>query len=245
MPFMSVETILVTGGTTSISSTDIESVAKNSLSGNYWHLFSKKNIFLYSKKRIIENLLTQFQSLRSVDISTVDFQTIEVTIAERKISALWCVGDGVTTLKNNSCYFTDDQGYVFDPAPEFSSGAFFRLYGVLGENPLGRSYIEPVNYAQILSFRDRLETVGIRVNGLLTLPDNDYHLLLDTSVASSTSTSFIAIPHTFESTSLYNDLMVVLDQSELKSHRTKSGHIVGVDYIDLRFHNKVFYKLSK
>ena len=205
------------------------------LNGNYFFFFPRNNVFLYPHDSLQNFLKDKFKRIDTISIDTDNQKTIRINITERGMYALWC-GEDQSSESSEKCYFMDDNGVVFSKAPLFSGDAYFKFYGFLSTStdPIGNTYLaSTTKFLDISRFVDRVKnTTNIKPVGLLVKGDGEYDLLL-----SQEGKVYFDDLQSFDKTA---DNLETL----LKTIGT-STDLTGIDYIDLRFGNKVFYKLKQ
>lgn len=208
---------------------------KNFLDGNFYWFFPKNNIFLYPHDNLEDFLRDKFKRINTISISKINNQSIKVTITERGLYALWCEGLP-NMISSEKCFFMDNNGVIFSESPTFSGDAYFKYYGFIknGINPIGATYIDSTSkFHELDSFVERIKKTSIRPTFLIAddtdkfdlVLSNGGHIYFDTSESfSKTADNLEALLKTLISTTTSEDL--------------------NIDYIDLRFGNKLFYKLK-
>ncbi|MFZ1019786.1 MAG: hypothetical protein WAN61_02255 [Minisyncoccia bacterium] len=214
----------------------IKTVAQRELAGKYFGLFPKSNILFYPQNKIKNGLQNQFQRLENINLSIQNNKILEISVEERTPEYLWC------EMVPEKCYFVDDNGYIFDTAPYFSGDVYFKLYGgtdINADNPLG-SYFLKQNFQSLISFKDMLEKMGLKPISLSSADNGDIQMSLDGGTASAPEIVF----------NMNSDLETVAENLEtaLTTEPLQSEFATkytSLQYIDLRFGNKVYYKFSK
>jgi hypothetical protein len=233
--------ILVTQDEVSIKSLEY-------MRGSYFLLFPKDNAFWYPKSELENYLKESFKRIDAINIKRKDFNIISIEISERKPFAMWCdtppieevslVGevymeDGSQT---ENCYFIDQNSTIFAKAPHFSGDAYFKYYGFsMRDNPIGLEYIPSASkFAEISNFVEAIKKLSIRPLYLVAKENDQFSIVLlgggkiyfDTKEPLSKTAE---------------NLSILLTSNDLS---TSTTGILPVDYIDLRFGNKLFYKLK-
>ena len=225
---------------------EVELKSLDFMQGSYLFLFPKNSAFWYPKNKLENYLKENFKRIDTINISRKDFQTISVDITERKPVAMWCdklpsdnlgytspdlMEDG--SLQEN-CYFMDQNSTIFAPAPEFSGDAYFKYYGIVSSDPIGKEYIaSTTEFADLANFVSVAKTLGIHPLYLSAKDSGDFSL-------------FIA-----GGGQIYFDVKEPLSKvsqnlaSLLGAPALKVNGNISVEYIDLRFGNKLFYKLKQ
>ena len=234
--------MITVSGTTILSPQDIQNTTRQFISGNYFFIFAKNNALLYPRKGLQSFLVTQFPRINTITIGLQSYHTVNITLSERQPFALWCgsaptlddQSASSTPTLSSDCYFLDSTGFVFDRAPEFSGDAYFRYYGLVPyASAIGSTYLsEPGEFAQISKFETQVKSLNITPLYIVAIDDHDFELHLygggkiifnDTDLA-----------HTSDR------LQLLLQKANLIPQ--KDGELL-VQYIDLRFGDKVYYKV--
>ncbi|MEK7558258.1 MAG: hypothetical protein AAB507_00300 [Patescibacteria group bacterium] len=210
------------------------------LEEKYFYLIPKKNLFFYPKSMIGRDLSISFRRISKISVaykSLKNPRTIVVRIKERTPSYLWC-GESKTATKEKTpeCYFVDDGGFVFDRAPTFSENVFIVFYGKIinGENNLiGSMFLPKDDFSSLSKFIYRTSSLGLISASLIKKDDGDYELLLVPA-----GKILFSLKNGTEKN--ISNLESALGTDPLKTNlATKRG---ALEYIDLRFGNKIFFK---
>lgn len=224
-------------GTKLVSQTDVARIANNSLAGSYAFFFPKKNVLLAPRDEIKTKLEEAYPEFTNVEVETEGLTKININVAERTPAALWCEGDIKTILdkENATCYFADATGFIFSKAPTYSGNAL-PTFG-------GHFDTEKVIGSQILSERDFdiYKEFMKNISVLNTIPaflhidgHNEYTIVL-------TNGGRILISGMTDTLVLFENLKSVIEEQGNSTER--QAFLNNLDYIDLRYGNKVYYKL--
>ena len=222
---------IVVNGNNVVSDSDIENVTRGVLDGKYFFLFPRADSLIYPEKEIETVILTIFKQIKSVDIVRTDFQTLSMDIEEQKPYALWCISKNEEM--QDDCYFLNKDGLIFSKAPNFTGNVFFRFYGYLnGIDLLGKYYLK-VNdeFNRINILIDSIRGLDIVPTELRPSGDIDMELYMNDG-------SKILFTRVQRSSEILDNLKVVLESETFKNMKMDN-----VEYIDLRFGNKVYFKL--
>lgn len=240
--------VLVKGNETIASST-LASMMTESIDGVYAFLVPKDTVLFYPRETIVAQVLSVYPRVKTAEISTQDFDTLVLVVKERMPQFIWCGHSGVAkeTIETPTCYFADDSGYIFDRAPSFSNPVFFEVesplvneFGALrpsaqasGGSPIGNFILSKESLKKIAIFKDRLSVAGIETRALRVLPGEDYELRIKTGgkIIFNGKQNFDIVLENLSAALRVSDLNKAIDG-------------VLLQYIDLRFGNKVFYKFN-
>lgn len=207
------------------------------LSGSYLYLFPKNNVLWLPRKKLESYLKDQFKRIDTLDMQLKDFHTLQISIKERSPYAIWCdkppaiVGD-LTYQDSEKCYFLDQNSTVFAEAPLFSGDAYFKYYGLVSGDPLGKEYISSsTEFAAISGFIDSIKALNLHPLYLVADSDSQFSIILQKGLK-----IYFDTKNPLEET--YQNLSALLKTKPL------TDSLDSVDYIDLRFGNKLFYKMK-
>ena len=223
-------------GNSIIEAQQIREIINKNISKKYFRLFSKKNILIYPKSKIERELLDSFAQIKELEIKFGDFQSIMVSVAERKPYAIWCDG-----LMDEKCYFMDSFAYLYDEAPSFSNNVYFKYFGDLRgvatstpiDKILRQIYLkeaEDGQFERVNLFIRFLKDININGYKLIIKENNDYELFFNNE-----SKLIFDGKQNFEE--IFENLQATL--IELGDLEDKE-----FEYIDLRFDRKILYKFK-
>lgn len=118
-------------GAEAVSSKEIFALAQKELDGNYFGIYTKKNLFIYPAQTIEQKIYEKFPRVEQVALSISDDELL-ISFSERKPEFVYCLTGGA----EEECFYMDRLGFVFDRAPIFSDEVFFKI---LAQASLGRS----------------------------------------------------------------------------------------------------------
>ncbi len=244
-PQIRISKIELSGGVL-VTQDEIESKALTGMSGSYLWLFPKNNSFLYSKTRLEDYLMDNFKRIDTISIRRKNLKTLVIDITERKPVAMWCEGvptdvqpsgsKDVLSSPERTCYFIDQNSTVFANAPHFSGDAYFRYYGlILNDNPIGKEYMASSRvFTELSGFIQKTKDLLLQPQYLVAKNDGQFSLF----VAGGGEIMF----DMKESLSKTSDNLVAL--LRVPALQLNSDGVLPVEYIDLRYGNKLFYKLK-
>ncbi len=244
LPKVRVTEIELRGGLL-VTEKEIKEETLSYMDGSHFWLFPRNNAFIYSQGDLEKHLSEKFKRIETISISLEGLNKAVVEITERKPVAIWCRENVVsfstttdTVLKKDKeqCYFIDLFSTIFAEAPNFSGDAYFKYYGlVTKESPIGERFIaSTTQFTEINGFIDAIKKLNIKPLYLLGKGEDEYSLVLFGGgeiyfdVKKSLSLA-------------YSNLETLLKSPALSSSGTG---ILPVEYIDLRYGNKLFYKLK-
>jgi hypothetical protein len=210
-----IKTFLISGNN-SVSTDDILATANSTTADRYIGLFARRNFLIFPMSGLKRNILEQFKTIKEVDVSWRGWQTVAITVVERKPHSVWC-GDDPKAV-NPVCYFVDKDGFVFDQAPIFSGNLFVRTYGKIDDS----------FYHEIFALIDILADAGIEV-GEIYFDGFDFHFTLTSGPEIIFNDKEGGFDVAFE------NLFKAIDSDNLDLVKDSQS----IKYIDLRFDSKI------
>ncbi len=205
-------------------------------------ILSRRNIFVYPRVSLEKAVQGYFPRIKSAKVSrSALFATaVVINVEEREPYALWCApavpahavpADADTA----SCYTLDDGGFIF---AEYSISGdvrpampyIFRGDIASSSNPIGQRFA-PAHLPDILALLTLLGQAGFNPEGGSI--DNDQDFLIPFAEGFVLKVSFGQ-----DVNMLTKNLQLILSSEPLKGKEHQ------LEYIDLRFDNRVYYKLK-
>lgn len=199
-----------------------EGLVEQALGGETLWFFPHSNIFFVSAKKIAAGIIDTFPSAASVSVSKRFFDTIIVDIKEKTPTALWCL--------NESCAALDQNGLAFANMNLASSSLI--IFGNGAAPRIGAAPLSAAEFVPLLIFANDLPTRGIFPRSVAINQDGTDNILV------ATTTVIIVDPNKDLSQSLSNlDRLLTNKDSGISA-----DNISSLQYLDLRFPDKIFYK---
>lgn len=225
-----------------IDTDKVKSVVENEIAGKYFWLFPKTNILLYPKNSIKTKVGDTFKRFKNVEISLQN-GVLLVSVAERAPEYTWCKKEPTIDDDQEDCYFLDGDGYIFDKAPYFSGEVYFKFYGQndLEQGEASGSYLASGYFDNLILFKSILEDMGLKPVILHLEENNDIKMFLTKAKPTSLGPEII-FKKDSDVQKIAENLKAALDTEPLLS-KFKNEYS-SLEYIDLRFGNKVYYKFK-
>jgi len=224
-PAIAVDEVRVVGAK-ELSKNELEAFSESILHEKEGIIFSRENMFLYPKRRIEKEIVEAFPRAMTASVSLASFKdpSLVVNIEERVAFALWC-------NEENTCFFIDRSGFIFAEADGVSPQSGMPIFkgGIVGNNPIGVSFL-PNHFTRIYLLINEVEHMGIDVADTRVVNDDDYEI--NDAHGMSLKVRFVQTNE-----EIISNLRAILGSSALQGG--------SVEYIDLRFGNRVYYKLRK
>lgn len=226
-------------GNKQVEDNRIFSLTKEILAGKYYGMYPKSNVLIYPKGLVAQTLLRNIPWLASVSISS-NTKSLLIFVEEREPKYLWC-DDFNKPILERTCYYMDRDGLVFDKAPSFSGHIYPEFYGGNKRGGyLGRSILPTDTLNAVLEIknsadkmtRDKKYSFGA-LYGIYVNNNGDYDLLFDQGTRGWKVIFDM-------NTDPVKKLRAVLDSPFFQKELANTDK--RLEYIDLRFGKKVFYK---
>ena len=211
-------------GAKQISSESIITAVKTALRENGFHLFSKRNMFLYPKSTIESDLAADFPRIQQVSVgrSSLLASAVVVTVKERAAYATWCD-------THEKCYALDYTGFIYAESGDSPKTAYVFRGGLLpSTDVIGQTFLRG-RLAGIITILNALKSAGFTPKGLSVDSEKDFSIPLENGPR-------ILASFDMQPTDIVHNLQTALEADGVK---TKFG---ALQYIDLRFGNRVYYK---
>lgn len=224
LPQIQIQNVKISGNVF-VDTSEIEQKTNTILQKNIAWIIPKRNIFLFSKREL-EQQLKQNPAIVSVKIRKDFFQTLTIDITEHEKEMLYC-----TSFEKTECYYINKKGFLYAQVegliiPEQE----IILYTEQGIKKLKDTIIEEKTYTDIMLFvkntarqEIKIREVYIKSDGVVEFKTADQTRFI-TSIFDEFKKDFANLVALFEKQ--------VITKEQLQQ----------IDYIDLRFGNKVFYK---
>lgn len=226
-------------GTTVVAVADVEKIIQSVLDGHYLGVIPKDNDLLIPRREIKKALIKGLPRIKSVDLNLIDTKHLGVFIEERKPNALYC-REINNLLETTSCYFLDEDGFVFALAPAFSGEVYFIYTGGAGlEFPVGKNFMERESFINLGGLIKSLSNLGVRVKLFQLVPETSeskrqYRLYLPDSA--------IVFWYADEDLGLIRaNIEILIATGVLKN---KVYPLDNIEYLDLTIPNKPYWKIK-
>lgn len=192
-------------------------------------LFPYGNIFIFPKQRLKAEILGIHPDIKKLDFESFFPERILVEVEERELFAVWCFAEG-------DCFFVDKDGFAFKKAPFFHGNLFLKFFDERGENPFnnidkGRQVLSEDDFKNLISFIEFVKVKGTTVSKIFVKDDGIYNL-------ETMSGWRIILDNGNDAQEAFQNFKIMIESL------TKEDYMNKIDYVDLRFGNKIFYKIS-
>lgn len=228
--FLRISTVEVLG-TQTLSTSTIAAFVEGELAGSYLYFFPKNNIFLYPKEIVSRELLSAMPTIAEVNLRAKNFHTLAVAIIEHQPKALWC---GEVVASSSPCFLLDENGLAYAAAADFSGDAYQRYYGALAPGTSPRHYLTSTQFHSLSALVDTIaqNQKPNSVRGVLVDQNSDVRLTF--------ASGFVLLfPLGDDGGDIYQRFTLALQSDAFKAHPLSD-----FQYLDLRFGDKLYYKLK-
>jgi hypothetical protein len=243
LPQLEVREVRVVGAQF-IDKEEIRAQVEAELVRNYLHMLAASNTLLMPKKKIKEELLTTHEEIKAVTVKRDGIERLTIEIQEYKPYALYCGEKAEDITEESLCYFVNREGVIFSRAGNFSEGVYLEIRGpLLGErlrekgkadHPLGFYVIEEELFTPLVAFINVLDAMGVRLKEFVYTDNSDAEFILYNNVRIKFN-----IQQNFEI--VLSDLDAVFESGEVSLTELTAPE-TPLEYIDVRFNNRVFFK---
>jgi hypothetical protein len=218
---VTISKVTVRGGET-ISHEEVENIVRAKLDGSYLKLVPRSFAFTFPQQEV-ESGVREIKRIKNLTVMRTGGTELLVEFDEYVPHALWCKDSD-----SEGCYFLDDAGYSFSPAPSLSGGSFMRFVAI------GKA---PAEHTQAFS-----EEEYKKVHELVSLfSDAGWHI--SKAEIDAAGDGFLTIVDGGEfKVSLKQSSKETVDNllTVLNSEKFAHIHPGNFEYVDLRFGSKVF-----
>lgn len=242
LPSFTIQTIRVSGAH-DVPADLIERYAWTVLQNGSRHYLSRANVLLYPGPVIEHDIVSDFPRIRSAVVSRPSLlsTTMDITVEERAPFALWCTS--ATFDGSERCYQMDDTGFIFAEAPDSASstpaasayvfrgtlGAASTTQEVIGD-PIGHAFA-PAHLSGLAVLLRLLGQAGFTPLGASITDGEDFTVPLQEGF-------YLKASFGADAATLVRDLQLVLSSDALQGKQDQ------LEYVDLRFGDRVYYKLN-
>lgn len=242
-PLFQIKSVVVEG-TSLVPKEEVQTTTEAMLGGSYIFFFPKSHYLWYPKTAIKKKMLLDYPRIATIVVSRKS-DVLHIAITERQPKYLWCgatVPDTSEEAFARDCYFTDQEGYIFATAPNFSDAVYIKLYATIehADEPLRQTVFKGDTLRKVEIFAHSIKSDTIVPHSYVEASDNDIAILLlraggvSPRVLYNSALDPMSAVTAFRSAISTEPLMTKLK----KSFST-------LEYIDVRFDKKVFYKFGE
>lgn len=223
---LAINDVLIVGAER-ISSQELTQSVQEGFHNDGFQLFSKSNIFLYPRTDIESTLAETFPRVKTVSISRESLfaQSVIVSLEERRPYARWCFHEATECN-----YVMDENGYIFadevsaKPTTEYQ----FREGLIPNTDPIGQTLLRG-RFDGMMDLLRTLKKEGFPSHGIEIITESDFAVFLKDGPT-------LYIPFEMSIEDVVRNLNTALEAESLRER------LAELEYIDLRFGNRIYYK---
>ncbi|HRY31310.1 MAG TPA: FtsQ-type POTRA domain-containing protein [Candidatus Paceibacterota bacterium] len=223
--FFQIKSVQITGNHY-VSSDIILEKFDEAVRQNLFLIFNRRNLFFLPRAEIAREIERELP-VRSAYIDMSGLSTVNLEVVEHEPKAIWC-GDS-TRL---DCYLLNTDGLFFVKAPEMIFDDLIEVSGDIAGEVLGQSYTDKKVFNNFISLKSLLKKINI---GITKISTEDYETFTLTTI----NGPVLLIDKKDGPVEIANNLKTTLEQESI--HKIQ---LQNIEYLDLRFSNKVYYKIK-
>ncbi len=243
-------------GTEAIHPDEVRAVVREVLAEPHALVVPGDFIPFVNNEEIIRRLQERFPRIRSIEVARPSGRTLVITVEERTLFAILCAGgmadETVGTASSTpliaalppplatndetpsrSCVYIDREGFAYSVAPQLVGSLITKITTDGMEIPIGKLTLEKRTIDRMALLADRLPAV---IGEPVT--DFSFFMSVPSEVRARAADGFRMIFKRDDDAERALAVLARILRDEIKDRRK------AVDYIDLRFGNKVFYKFK-
>lgn len=203
----------------------IEQKINTLLSEKILGIIPNSNVFIFSKTNLYNELI-QNQTIKEVDVYKKLFNTLYVVIEEHQKKTLYCEDDTY-----QKCLYVNEEGLAYALVdtfiiPEQETVIFIEN----NTKQIGEYVSEQEIYQGLMQFIKSIGQVELRIKSIVLLEDGVIEL-----ITREDSKIIMSVFDDFEKN--FINLIALFEQEIFSKERVQE-----IEYIDIRFGNKLFYK---
>jgi len=230
--------------------TEIKHMTEAIIQENEWGIIGQDNIVLLPSANITSKIQSVSSKIRNVDVRLAGLRSFSVDVKTRQPAGKVCLNNQNQTAQRN-CRFIDKNAFVYADVSTSSGDVITYTTDKLPDT--GTEFLPKETFTILSSFIERLPELGFTPTQVNLQDQRDVSIIASKGEnASTTATSSVGIRVDLSDSlnQAYTDLKTVTQKDSFVA--SSSEQATGTDqqtvspfsleYIDLRFGNKVFYK---
>ncbi len=209
----------------------IRSEVEELISGKYLGLIPKSNVIFLDLENIESAIREKNIFVEEINLSIDKFDKLKIDLSEYGAVAKWC-GESFKK-KNRECYLLNSNGNIFTKETFVNKEDVPVFYGPISvDYIIGKSFLPVEKFQNVINFINKLKEIKIYVRSVETAD-------FETIVVQTTTGPYIMISTANNSDVTAENLKIVIETEEINK-----AQFSNLEYIDLRFTNKAFYKIK-
>ncbi|MBI5742656.1 MAG: FtsQ-type POTRA domain-containing protein [Candidatus Niyogibacteria bacterium] len=214
-------------GTEALKNDEVAGAARRFLDQKILYILPGDNFALLRSDALAANLAATLPTIKTIALDRVWPGRLDIAIKERKSWGIYCLPTG--QAGTDTCFLIDEEGVAYAPAPAFEGSLIIKV-----TDERSGQQVHPgdkiVITRPVKEIYDKLSAAaGERLLGVTINTDTEWQ-------AQSLSGSRILIDAATDLDTAAKNLKIVLQEvGDRRAH---------LDYIDLRYGRKIYYKLK-
>ena len=212
-------------GTLFVEQSEIEQKTNTILNKNFLWIIPLKNIFLFPKQTLVQSI-KENPAVVSVKIKKNFPNTLIIEIVEQEKQVIYC-----TTPEKTECMYVNKDGFIYAQVKDIIiPEQEILIFNEKENKKIEEQILDQKKYEEIILFVKNLARQEIKIKEIYIRTDStiDFISRTDTRLVTSMFDEFEKD---------FRNLVALFEQNILTKDQLSQ-----VEYIDLRFGNKVFYK---
>lgn len=232
IPYFKIKSVSVSGSET-LRSSEIEKSIKDFISGREFWVLPRSSIFILSEDMIVSHLASTFPKLHKIamEVEGLSPAALAISVKERTTWVVICNSTALAA-NQNSCFYASSDGFLFGPAPKESGSLFLHVKDERTENhSVGSYFLADSELKRINIILEKIKSATEKTVDEVVIKKNEIFYY---EASSDAGWKII-----FDSKT---DPQRAAENFELAYKNTLNEDLSKIDYIDLRFENRIFYK---
>ena len=228
LPYFRVDRVEISG-TSVLPAAEIERAILDSISGTVGSIFPRDNFFFISGEALEHTLKRQFPAIRAVNVDKHFSHRLAVAVEERTLWGVYCVAQG--TESAGPCVYLDTSGTAYEELSQFEGWLLPVIYGGLPA-AVGTQTVPQATLQFFEAARDALTPLdGILISATISSST-------PTDVRLGLAEGWTLVVSTSRPVPEWLQALETILEKEIGAKRPQ------LEYVDLRFGNKVFFKFK-
>ncbi|MDB5224911.1 MAG: hypothetical protein JWO43_533 [Candidatus Adlerbacteria bacterium] len=218
-------------GTQSVATSTIAKYVHEQLQGTYALVFPRNNVLLFSKSKLAADIPVEIPTIKKATVSIENLHTLGISVVERGPVAVWC---GSVPAEQAPCYLLDATGSAYALSADYSGDVYVHYFGSTTLGTLPYQYLTPVQFETLTALATTLnQKTGGSIVTAVAVSDSD-------DVTATFSNGFNLMFTLMQDPADVVSRFALAQTSGAFNNRTLGSF----EYLDLRFGDKLYYKLK-
>jgi|GEM_PF-2087197 len=226
-----IETVNISGNKY-LTSDFVRNIFDELTSDKLFYLIGQKNIVFLPREQLAKRLEQELPVDRAY-VRMRGLREVSIEIVEHEPWGIWCkAGAAVAGSGNNDCYLVNKDGLLFVGAPGFIIENLIKLESKIEGEVLGAYYVEKNVFNRLVLIEKLLHQINISIAEIKT---DD----LETFILKTKNGPNLLVDDNDDPLEVANNLKTTLEQESI--HKIQFSNL---EYVDLRFAGKAYYKIK-